>query len=204
MPIKHTPNLNNSKKLRAMFYPIYADLLVREFACDERFIFEDRELLERIIFPYLLILKNPRRILDIGREAYEKFYNLFFIGRELWTIDRNPSHKNFGSKNHIIDNVVNLKKHFKNRYFDLVIMNGVFGWGLNQKKDIETAIKGIYDVLKTNGILIFGWNDALDTKPIPLEHIQALKQFKPYYFKPFKGINFKASTNSHIYNFYNK
>ncbi len=196
-------NLNNSKKLRAVFYPIYTDLLIKEFAC-ERLMFEDREVLERIIFPYLLIHENPRRILDIGREAYEKFYNLFFTGRELWTIDINPRRKKFGSKNHIIDDVVNLKKHFKNNYFDLIIMNGVFGWGLNQRENIETAIGGIYDILKTDGILVFGWNDALDTKPVPLEHIRALKEFKPYYFKPLKGINFKASSNNHIYNFYEK
>lgn len=105
---------------------MYADLLIKEFA-EERLAFEDREVLERTVFPYLLIHKNPRRVLDIGRESYEKFYNLFFIGRELWTIDKNPHREKFGAKNHIIGNVVNLKKYFEKDYFDLIVMNGVFG-----------------------------------------------------------------------------
>lgn len=58
--------------------------------------------------------------------------------------------------------------------------------------------------MKKGGILVFGWNDNEDTKPVPLKQIRALKKFNPYYFKPLGGTAFKATANNHVYNFYIK
>ena len=79
--------------------------------------FEDRDVLERIIIPYILETIDPKKILDVGREEYEHFYNLFFKERELWTIDINPEKAKFGSENHIIDDVKNVTDHFNYDYF---------------------------------------------------------------------------------------
>jgi len=166
--------------------------------------FEDRDVLERIIFPNIISYHNPKTILDIGREDYQQFYNLFFEGRELWTIDINPKMKEFGARNHVTDSVANLKKYFPNDKFDFIIMNGVFGWGLNKKKDIEKTFNAIYDVLKRGGIFVFGWNDTTDLTPVPLNQIKSLRKFKKFYFKPLKAQSFKAKTGEHTYNFYTK
>ncbi len=188
---------------RIIYYFFYSRYLIKKYTY-QRPKFEDRDVLERIIFPYILSRFNPRRILDIGREDYQKFYNLFFRGRELWTLDKDPDRREFGAANHIVDDVTNLKKHFTQNYFDFILLNGVFGWGLNNKKDIEKTFAAIYTILKDGGLFVFGWNDTKDLTPVPLNEIEALTHFKPFYFKPLSGTTFKAKTGEHTYKFYTK
>ncbi len=188
---------------RRIYYFFYSRYLIKKYAY-QRLRFEDRDVLERIIFPYVLAYFNPNTILDIGREDYQQFYNHFFKGRELWTIDKDPARREFGAKNHIVGDAARLKKYFAPNYFDFILMNGVFGWGLNNPKDIERAFSHIYEILKPGGLFIFGWNDIEDLKPIAPEKIRALKKFQPFYFPPLKTSSFKCRTGEHTYNFYLK
>jgi SAM-dependent methyltransferase len=162
---------------------------------------DDRVVLESIIFPHVLAKYNPKKILDIGREDYQLFYNDFFINRELHTIDIDPEHAEFGNPNqHTIDNATNLKKHYKNNYFDFILMNGVFGWGLDKENDVQKSFNAIYDILKTGGIFILGYNDDI----VPLEKIEGLNKLKKLNFKPFKNNKHSCSRGKHFYNFYIK
>lgn len=161
-------------------------------------------MLERIIFPYLIVEKNPKRILDIGREDYQRFYNKFFFGRELWTIDRKRSRKEYGAERHIVGDVKNLNNYFKDDYFDIIIMNGVFGWGLDKPEDIERTFGAIYETLRPGGILVFGYNNVPDLKPVKIKEIENLKKFKGFYFKPLGGVSFTCINGQHTYNFYQK
>ena len=188
---------------RIIYYFFYSRYLIKKYAYD-RPKFEDRDVLERIIFPYILSRFNPQRILDIGREDYQKFYNLFFHGRELWTLDKDPARREFGADNHIVDDVSNLKKYFPANYFNFILMNGVFGWGLNDKETVEKTLAAIYEVLQPGGLFVFGWNDTADLTPVPLKKIKALARFKPFYFKPLGSTIFKAKTGEHTYGFYTK
>lgn len=165
---------------------------------------EDRRVLEQIIIPFILSRFEPRTVLDIGREAYETFYDGFFAGRELWTIDRNPGNASFGSKNHIVDDVVNLRAHFEERFFDFVLMNGVFGWGLDQKPAVERAMAAIHAVLRPGGIFVLGWNDTPDLAPVPLDQVQALTAFSPIFLEPLNGTSFKCPVYEHTFSFYTR
>ncbi len=193
--------------LRKLKFKIQAKLITREHANYKRNKFEDRNVLEEIIFPNILATHNPQKILDIGREDYQHFYNEFFTGRELWTLDFNPDHAEFGAEDnhHIIDDVCNLKEHFKeNNSFDFILMNGVFGWGLNDKEKIEITFNTIYDLLKSGGLFIIGWNDKEDLIPVPFSEIEALKKFKKHTFKPLKSNDFKCINGEHTYSFFIK
>lgn len=165
---------------------------------------EDRDILERIIFPYILSHHNPQSILDIGREDYQKFYNKFFAGLELWTMDIDPEREEFGASNHITDNVSNASSHFAANKFDLILINGVLNWGLDNKKEIEKCFNGLYEIMNAKGILVIGWNNFEDAKVTRPQDIEAIKQFKPFYFKPLKGEQFECINGEHIYNFYTK
>jgi SAM-dependent methyltransferase len=163
---------------------------------------DDRHVLEEIIIPFVLSRFEPPRVLEIGREAYGAFYNEFFVGRELWTVDWDAAKRPFGGRNHIVDDAANLRDHFPERYFDFVLMNGVFGWGLNEKGAIERAFAAVHAVLASGGIFVLGWNDTEDLVPVPLDQVQSLKLFRPYFFEPLSGTSFKCSTCAHTYNFY--
>lgn len=185
--------------LKLPYYKIAARRLIKKNAY-KRQKYEDRDVLERIIIPHVLAFFNPKKILDVGREDYEKFYNEFFRGRELWTIDINSEHREFGSARHITDDVANIKKYFKNNYFNFILMNGVFGWGLNEKDKIQKAFLSIYDIMNKNGIFILGYNDDI----VPLNEIKGLKKMKPYCFRPLGGTGFKCVNGNHQYLFFSK
>lgn len=185
---------------RKIYYKLFVKKIVKENVDYQREKHEDRNVLETIIFPFVLSEFNPQKILDIGREDYQHFYNEFFLGRELWTLDYDPKRREFGADNHITDDVANLKKHFKENNFDFILMNGVFGWGLNKKAAVKKAFNAVYDILKPGGIFILGFNDA----PVPLDSIDGLNKLKKYYFKPLKGSCFKCVNGNHTYRFYIK
>jgi len=161
-------------------------------------------VLEQIILPFILSRLDPRTILDVGREVYESFYDEFFTGRELWTLDRNANCRTFGAANHIVDDVANLRDHFPERYFDFILMNGVFGWGLNDRSAIEQAIAAIHDILKPGGVFVLGWNNTPDLVPVPLIQVEALNRFSPYFLEPLNGAAFACSAHRHTYSFYTR
>jgi SAM-dependent methyltransferase len=190
--------------LRDVYYESLAWWVVKRRGRRARERSEDRRILEQVIIPFVLSRFAPGTVLDIGREPYEAFYNGFFVGRELWTIDSNPQHAAFGSRNHIVDDVANLRDHFAERSFDLVLMNGVFGWGLNQAPAIEQAIAAIHAVLRPGGLFVLGWNNLPGLVPVPLDQVRALRAFSPYLLEPLNGTSFTCAPYEHTFNIYTR
>jgi SAM-dependent methyltransferase len=189
-------------KLR--YYQNLAREIVSRHVAAVRPEYEDRNVLEQIIIPFVLSRFEPARVLDVGREPYEAFYNEFFEGRELWTLDRDPDRRAFGAANHIVDDAARLADHFPADYFGFVLFNGVFGWGLDDPDSIESAFAAVHAILSPRGIFVLGWNDTPDLVPVPLDHVQSLKDFTPYYFEPLGGTSFMCATFRHTYNFFVK
>jgi SAM-dependent methyltransferase len=190
--------------VRHACYRYCAWRIVRRHIAHKRHKYDDRRVLEQIIIPFLLSRFEPRTVLEVGREPYQAFYNEFFAGRELWTVDRDAARARFGGRNHIVDDAANLRCHFPEGYFGLVLMNGVFGWGLNEGEAIERAFAAVQALLVPGGIFVLGWNDTPDLVPVPLDQVQALKLFQPYYFAPLGATSFKCSTYEHTYSFFVK
>lgn len=193
------------KFLKRLYYKILSKIIVYKNVI-KRDKYNDRRVLEEIIFPRILADLDPQKILDIGREDYQIFYNEFFKGRELWTMDIDPERQEYGAEGefHITDDAANVKNHFEDNYFDFVLINGVLGWGLDNQESIQKAFEGIFSVLKPGGLLIVGWNDFEDTDTMRPNQIEALKKFKTYYFKPLKGTEFECDNGCHKYNFFVK
>jgi SAM-dependent methyltransferase len=192
--------------LKKLYYLYFAKRIVKKNADYKRDKYEDRNVLEEIIFPYALAEFEPKTILDVGREDYQAFYNDFFKGRELWTIDYDPEHSEFGAgpDRHIVDNILNIKNYFQPNYFDLIIMNGVLGWGLDKEDEAEKAFADLAGILKPGGLLVIGWNDFKDKKMIKPAQIKSLAALSPFTIKPLKGSEFKCVNGEHTYNFYIK
>ncbi|WP_017651398.1 hypothetical protein [Fortiea contorta] len=166
----------------------------------------DRLILENTIIPYFISENKLSRVLFVGCGWYTKSYSSLFKNQEYWTIEIDPNKKIYGSKNHIIDGLQNLGKYIENDFFDLIIYNGVFGWGINSREDTEESFKQCFNCLRQGGILVFGWNDVPEHKPFPvLQECQALKKFAPYFFPPLQTTEYLTpATMSHTFNFYIK
>jgi hypothetical protein len=192
---------------RILRYVIHkASSLIDTFSLEpKRIISHDRSILEEIILPDLAKTTSYRRILFVGCSAYTQWYEGLFKAKEYWTIDPKKAKRKYGSERHIVDSITNVGKYVAEEYFDVIIMNGVIGFGLNRVSAIEQAVDASYDVLAGQGILLVGWNDMRRRTPMDLRVIRSLSKFREYYFEPLQTCHFRAEgTHRHTFSFYRK
>jgi SAM-dependent methyltransferase len=155
---------------------------------------EDRRVLEQIIFPYFLNDQACQNILFVGCDWYTKGYTAWFAGKNYWTIEVDPALRKFGADQHIVDSLQNVSCHFPRGTLDLIICNGVFGWGLDTPSDVEKAIGACYDALRDGGILVVGVDGVEERRPYALETSDALRAFAPYTFPPLDTADYLTDT----------
>lgn len=146
--------INFLKKFRKIRRYIQEFLVIFGFKFPKKT--EDRFFLEKYIFDYL---NSSRKLLFIGVDIYTKHYydQLLF---DVYTIDINPNKKRYGNKGkHITDSAERLSKIYKSK-FDVVIANGLIGFGVNNLIQFKKVLNEIYSILNENGILILGFNDT--------------------------------------------
>ena len=167
---------------------------------------EDRRVLEQIIFLYFLQRNNYKEILFVGCHWYTKGYNKRFEEKKnYWTIEPNPLRQRYGAKQHIGDTLQNLSNHFSQGVLDLILCNGVFGWGLDAKADVEQAFQASYHCLRKGGVLVLGWDDIDERRPFHPDECQSLRQLQPFVFPPLATAKYVTDTPyRHTYNFYVK
>ena len=79
---------------------------------------------------------------------------------DVYTIDINPNKKRYGNKGkHITDSAERLSKIYTSK-FDVVIANGLIGFGVDKLSQFKKVLNEIYSILNENGILILGFNDS--------------------------------------------
>ena len=162
---------------------------------------EDRFWLEQRAFPYFQARPEYRRVLFVGVAYYTKHYGRFFTDQEFWTIEPDREQRRFGSQRHITDVVQHLPLYVPDDFFDLIVLNGVIGWGLNDPDDIEEAYAACHRSLRSGGILLVGWCDQPHLRCLPPKESQSLKAFEPYAFPPFGGAELLTDThNRHTFN----
>jgi SAM-dependent methyltransferase len=163
-------------------------------------------VLEEVVFPYYVALPNLRSVLFVGCDWYTKHYaKVFFQHHDYWTIDISAQARKFGARQHIVDSLEFLDRHVPAEHFDLIVCNGVFGFGLNEREQCEHALANCYSRLRHNGHFLFGWTDVPARVPIPLDSIHSLERFERFAFPAFG--NWRYVTNTpyrHTYDFYRK
>jgi SAM-dependent methyltransferase len=166
---------------------------------------DDRRVLEQIIFPHYLALPETQRILFVGCDWYTKHYaRAFFHGRDFHTIDVSPKARKFGAKKHIVGSLSRLDEHFAEGHFDIILCNGVYGFGLDGVAECELAFDRCWGCLREGGYFILGWDDIPARTPVPLEGIAALNRFER---DPMGSGSWRYETDTpyrHTYDFYRK
>ena len=146
--------INFSKRFKKIKRYIQEFLVIFGFKFPKKT--EDRYFLEKFIFDYL---NSRRKLLFIGVDIYTKHYydQLLF---DVYTIDINPNKKRYGNKGkHITDSAERLSKIYTSK-FDVVIANGLIGFGVDKLSQFKKVLNEIYSILNENGILILGFNDS--------------------------------------------
>jgi hypothetical protein len=166
---------------------------------------QDRVILEDVILPYFSKESTVQKVIFVGCSAYTQRYKEFFRAKEYWTIDPKLVKRKYGSERHIVDTITNVGRYVAKQYFDVIIMNGVIGFGLNRGGDIEQAFDACYEVLASEGILLVGWNDTARRTPIDIRAIRALSKFREHHFEPLQACHYRTEgIQRHTYSFYLK
>ena len=167
---------------------------------------EDRRVLEQVIFKHYAAQPQFKTILFVGCQWYTKHYGkYFFPRREYWTIEPDEHARKYGGDRHVVAPLEELDEHFPEDYFDLILCNGVYGFGLDAAEDCERAFAACYSRLRTGGELVLGWNDVPARTPVPLESIANLQRFEKSVFPPLGTSRYVTDTSYlHTYDFYVK
>jgi SAM-dependent methyltransferase len=133
----------------------------------------DRVYMRKIILP-LLASTGLKRVLFVGCKPYTSGYGkrLSRTSIDYWTTDIDPQAAMWGEKDHhIISDITRIDAVCPPESFDAVLLNGVFGHGVNEKDEMNCAIAAIARILRSNGILLIGWNSGLIHDPLELEAV---------------------------------
>ena len=163
----------------------------------------DRELLERQILPAFGRDPTITRVLFCGCAPYTSSYGAVFAGAEYWTVDPHPRHRRFGARHHLVGRLESLQQH-NVPAFDLIICNGVLGWGLSTPPQAEAAFLACYATLTAGGHLLLGWNDVKPRNRVRPEGVAALRQFDHTAYGRFGPRIRVAGSHRHVFDFYRK
>ena len=165
----------------------------------------DRDTLEQVILPAYASRADIKNVLFVGCDWYTAHYDKMLPGRDYRTIDPDPWKRRFGGRRHVVAGLEELSAHVAPDSLDLIVCNGVFGWGLDDRADCERAFAGCFDVLRTAGELVIGWNDVAAHRPLELASLVSLARFRPLRFEALGATQYLANAeNGHVYNFYVK
>ena len=140
----------------------------------------NREILETLILPGFASRPEPRRILFVGCAKYTCGYEKHFASHEYYTIDVDPSAAAFGAgrpSHHFVDSVEHVDRYFQPAFLHAILLNGVFGYGLDDPQCAEKTVAISHDLLAEGGVLMVGWNDLPQCKPFEPLSLAALGRF---------------------------
>lgn len=155
---------------------------------------EDRRIFEQVVLPYFQADIACSHILFVGCDWYTKGYTRRFSNKNYWTLDIDPQMRKFAARHHIVDGLQNVSRHFAGGALDVIICNGVFGWGLDTPGDVDQAIRGCHDVLRPGGWLVLGVNGVSERRPSALETCRSVAAFEPAVFPPLGTANYLTET----------
>lgn len=144
------------------------------------------------------------RVLFVGVRGYTRRYGEAFqgTGTEYWTADIDPAAAPHGEPGrHVTGDVCTLDRLFPAAYFDLVLMNGVFGWGCDREDEMNRALAAIHAVLRPGGSLLVGWNTDRVGDPAALSAMAG--RFVPARFAALPAVKaFPGGT--HVYSWFRR
>lgn len=166
---------------------------------------EDRTILECLIIPFYQLSAAHQHLLFIGTDWYTQGYNRMFRTKDYATLDADPDKAQYGADHHIQAGADTLSEHVAPGTLDLIVCNGVVGWGLDEVAAAEKAFQGCFDALRPGGHLIVGWNDLVERRPFDMFKLKSLARFEPLKFPPL-GVTQHLVENEwrHTYTFFAK
>jgi SAM-dependent methyltransferase len=140
----------------------------------------DRRWLEQVLLPHVAQRSDIVTVLLVGTRWYTRHYPVLLPRQRCISIDIAAAAARHGSPHrHIVDDVRHVECHLAPATVDLVLFNGVFGWGLNDPVALDQALAALATVLRPRGELVFGWNDDGVHCPFDWRAVPRWRAFEP-------------------------
>lgn len=143
----------------------------------------DRRLLAEEILPLLAASNEVQRVLSVGVAWYTKDYEAPFAKAQktFMTLEIDPERAVFGStRKHVTGDVCELDTLFADEEpFDVILMNGVIGYGIDTVDLVERALVASAARLRRGGLLVLGVNEEKPTHVDPMSAPSAKALFLP-------------------------
>ena len=130
---------------------------------------------ERLYFEHVLIpsfgIFNVNRALFGGVGPYTWHYDRLFrqAGVELHTIDRRKEASLWGAKGrHVTGDLLELESLFPTTNFDIIIMMGLIGYGLNDENQVRNVLTVATSKLAEHGHLLVACEDRFGIDPVAI------------------------------------
>jgi hypothetical protein len=143
---------------------------------------ENRLFLEQDIFKYLDTVLNHEsaQCLFIGTDKRSWHYRSRFCAK-FFTIDNDPSKAIYGDvHNHRIGSATELTQQYMRDQFDVIIANGVIGFGVNHIDQCEDLFAGLETIMKSSGVLVLGYSNSPSRIDFKLEDVKNYHLFEAF------------------------
>ncbi len=162
--------------------------LARTLGIDFRLRVPSRMFMEQEIFDYVNQLYErgaaapAARCLFIGLDKHNWHYDRL-LDLDFYSIDVNPRNAAYGPPGrHVVGSATELSSYYPPNSFDVVIANGLIGFGLDTEEAFDQLMFECHRVLTGDGLLVVGYNDKperLDFKVEQAAGFQVFKTFEP-------------------------
>jgi len=138
----------------------------------------DRLVLVREYLP--AFASQPGPILWVGVRRYTRAYPALLErhGAICWTTDIDPRWVRWGrAGRHLTGDICRIDEAFDEATFQVILLNGVFGWGVDGPAAQARALEAMARVMTPGGWLLLGWNTHRMDDPLTGETLRRL--FEP-------------------------
>lgn len=119
-----------------------------------------RIFLDQTVVP-ALAAHGRRRMLAVGTRSYVRpFYQACSAaGITVMSIDLDPAAAAHGAPDgHMIGNICDIATLAAGQTFDVILFNGVLGWGLDDADAAVRALEAMKTVAAPGAVILVGWN----------------------------------------------
>jgi len=141
----------------------------------------DRHFLEREVFTYINEKFGSNfSVMFVGMDRYNWHYPRLLRGR-FFSIDLDPKKRRYGHKNHhTTGSVTQLSLFHQRDKFDVVICNGLIGYGVNDLKTFDDMLRECNLTLKKDGLFFVGFNNTPKFLSFDIEKATNWRQYKTF------------------------
>nr|WP_313656691.1 class I SAM-dependent methyltransferase [Achromobacter ruhlandii] len=193
-----------SKRALFRLSPVLAERCGVDFRLDT----PSRAFLEQRVFDYLNRLaagrRAPQSLLFLGVDKHNWHYPRL-LRANFHSLDIAPRNAAYGRPGkHWTGDALAMAAHYGPDVFDVVIANGLLGFGIDGESGLRRLLAQCHAVLKPGGMLVLGYNDLPERTPFPVEVGPGFEEFVPDIDGVIASRHMVADPFRHVYCFCRK